>query len=220
VYPASEIKLLSYQIYVDANNYCEMAIVLGADSTTLKLKCSVYTDGNLEDFYEEGWSYGTATMRILHYQSKVYFIANGSLKKVSRRFIGVNAYRRIFASNETSAYRIWNITVEQFEARTFTVFGPSIDYDTTTVSDYRVRGLVPSSIDERDQEAAYKGYVDVQVVTAQTVIPSTSGTDDYEYYYLDSFRMFDSQQEGEKLSLISDPQVKTPVGKTGLGDGY
>ena len=77
-------------------------------------------------------------------------------------------------------------------------------------------GYTPPSIDVSGNEAAYKGLVDVSVVSNTTVTLS----DAYEYYYPDRLTLLDNAQYGVKLSKVDDLTVRTPKLYTvGLGGG-
>jgi hypothetical protein len=147
----------------------------------------------------------------------VYFIANGGVVYTSYDFVTGAATMRVYVDNVAAAYDVYNTQVEWFYYRPFAVFANQPVHDTIIVSDYRLRGLVPPSINVNMTEAAYAGLVDCSVVAVGTYTLS----DAYLYYYLSGLSLIDSVPQSTKLSLIGDDQVKTPDNAAkGLGGGY
>lgn len=215
ILPSSTINLYTMQLYVDVNNYSNVEVNLYSDGS-LKLELKVYTGGSLQDSYEEDWTTGLSTFKILRWSNNVYFYANGNFVYRSKQFVTTAAKYRFFCTNISSTYNIQNIVVDGVNNRTFSVFENEPVHDTITISNTRLRGLTPASVDSRDVSAAYKGLVDVSVVTETTVTVSSA----YEYFYLDSLTLINNTQYGVKLSKIGDDSVRTPSSENiGLGGG-
>ena len=216
-YPSSSVELIHYSMYVDVNNHVDMVVTVGSTSGTMSLTCSVTVGGSVVDTYTTtSISSGLKAFKILRYNSRVYCYMNNELLLDSRRFVATAAYYRIYNNNLSATYNVSTV-VESFMEVPYVVFGTQIDAEPTVVSDFRIRGLVPASIDDKDQEAAYKGLVNVYVISGSSTAFSLNA---YEYYYLDTFTAIDSDQEDVRLSVISDSQVVTPSRyRLGLGEG-
>ena len=56
------------------------------------------------------------------------------------------------------------------------------------------------------------------VILERVGIGNISSSDAYEYYYVDSLKVINSEQSDVRLSFISDDQIKTKEGvKKGIG---
>jgi hypothetical protein len=205
-YPTSTVELLSYVFYVDSNNYCKISIQVGSTAETLKMLCEVYVNSALVDSYTEDWSVGYSTFKIARFDSTVYFLANGELIFQSRRFITTSAKFRIYSYNGSASYDVRTL-VDYFSEKTYVMFGTQIDPDPVVVSESRVRGVTPPSIDGKDQLGAFKGTVDVYVINS---LNTAYGADLYEYYYVNKFKTLRSNQDDLTLSLVDDDQLITP----------
>lgn len=216
-YPATEVVCVALQLYVDANNYCRLSIRCGSAASSLYLYAEVYKGGALIEEYETAWTSGTSMLKILRWNSDVYFIANSNIVHHTRDFNATLATLRLYVDNQAAAYDVYNTQLEWFYYRPFAVFENQPIHDTVIVSDSRLRGVVPPSIDGIYKEAAYAGLVDTSVVGNG----SFTLADSYEYYYIDGLTVIDSLQQETKISLINDEQVVTPDGYVkGLGGGY
>jgi hypothetical protein len=217
LYPTSTVNVLSLQLYVNATNYCQISITLGANSSAINLLCEVWRNGVVVDTYTAPWTVGTSMFKILRWKTDVYFIVNGTVVLHSHNFVNTPATFRIYGNNNAAAYDAFNTMVEWFYYRPFAVFENEPVHDTVIVSDYRLRGNAPPSIDNLRQSAAYAGLVDTSVVANGMFTLN----DSYLYYYVDGLTVIDNVQQETKLSLINDAQVVTPAGYTkGLGGGY
>jgi hypothetical protein len=217
LYPTSTVNVLSLQLYVNATNYCQISITLGANSSAINLLCEVWRNGVVVSSYTAPWTVGTSMFKILRWETDVYFIVNGTVVLLSHDFVVTPATFRIYGNNNAAAYDAFNTMVEWFYYRPFAVFENQPVHDTVIVSDYRLRGNAPPSVDNLRQSAAYAGLVDTSVVGNGL----DTNTDSYLYYYVDGLTVIDNVQQATKLSLIDDAQVVTPAGYTkGLGGGY
>ena len=215
VLPAIVVNLYTMQLYIDASNYVNLEINKYANGD-LKAEVGVYSAGSLRDSYSEDWTTGVSTFKILRWSNVVYIYANGSLMYTSNQFVSTAAKFRFFCTNLADTYDIQDIVVSSVNNRTFAVFGNQPVHDTITIGNIRLRGLTPASVDSRGTDGAYKGLVDVSVVTEATVTSSNF----YEYYYLDNLTLIDNSQYGVKLSKIGDDSVRTPQSENiGLGGG-
>lgn len=217
VYPDSTVVCIGFQLYVDANNYCRLAVTCGTDSSQINLICEVYRNGAQKEFYTTPWTSGTSMFKILRWGTDVYFVANGGVVFTSHDFSNAAATFRIYSENLAAAYDAWNTMVEWFYYRPFAVFENQPIHDTIIVSDFRLRGIVPPSIDNLRQVAAYAGLVDTSVVANGL----DTMTDSYLYYFVDGLTVIDNVQSDTRMSLIDDAQVVTPSGYAkGLGEGF
>ena len=210
-YPVSTVELLTFMLRVDASNYAKLSIQL--DATDLKLICEVYTGGIQVDYYEEDWTIGLSIFKILRWGEKIIFLANGSEVYTSSHSSAAVAKYRVYAYNDAANYNVDNVVVEHFKYRPYVAWGDSLVPDVVVVSSTRIRGIVPPSLDNKGQLAAYSGDVDVAVVSNDTII-SVAG---YEYYFVDALKVIESTQFDVRLSFIDDDQIATPEGtKKGL----
>lgn len=215
-YPASSVSLFTYELYVDASNYCSFSVTQGTSRGTTALTASVVVGGRVVDTWSTSWTTGVSVFRILRFGSSVYFYANGTLFFSSKRFVTTGATVRYYASNDAATYSVAGVNVLHSLLKTFVAFGDQVVFDPVVVSSYRLRGLTPPSIDDRDQLAAYSGYVDVSVVSGGTVTRSNF----YEYYFEDNLVVLNSPQFNVKMTIPDDTTVRTPVLESqGLGGG-
>jgi len=217
VYPTSEVSLFTMQYYIDASNYGDMSVLLATDGS-VTLECEVYKGAGLVSSYTEDWTMGLSTFKILVWMGNLYFYANGSLFFRSQHFVnGSLGYYKFFADNKSASYNVYNTVVEYIVNRPFVVFGDiQVVPDVTLVSDTRLRGLTPPSIDIYETEAAYAGLVDVNVCVDNV----QTGADAYEYYYLKKLVILQENQFDILLSDITEDTVRTPELVTrGLGGG-
>jgi len=217
-YPADVVTLMALSLWVGVNDYAEMRIEVGTEPGTLVLRCEVYRGGILADEMIKplSWTTGTSMFKILRWNSDVYFYANGERVFKSVRFTSTAAKFRIYTTNGTTTYNLQGVRVEWFYYRPFAVFQNQPVHDTIVVSDFRMRGLVTPSMDDKRQPAAYKGLVDVHVVGNGVYTKSNA----YEYYYLDALKVINSAQADTRFSIIDDAQLFTPQGEQkGLGGG-
>lgn len=216
-YPTSTVTTIALQLYVNATNYCQISITLGANSSAINLLCEVWRNGAVVDTYTAPWTVGTSMFKILRWKTDVYFIVNGTVVLHSHNFVTNAAKFRIYNDNLAANYDVYGTMVEWFYYRPFAVFEDQPVHDTVIVSDFRLRGNAPPSMDNLRQSAAYAGLVDTSVVGNGLFTLA----DSYLYYYLDGLTVIDNVQQATKLSLIDDAQVVTPAGYTkGLGGGY
>ena len=217
VYPNNDVSLVDYLFYIDANNYAKMSVTLSGLDKSLKLSCEVYVGGTLADnSIPLDWTTGLSVFKILRKGTTIYFIANGEVIFKSMRFVNNPATFRIYSNNLTDTLDVNGTKIEWFAYRTYAAFGEQVVHDTLVVSNNRVRGIVPPSIDDRTIEAAYAGLIDVFVAGNGSYTLNNA----YEYYYLESLKVINSSQFDTKLSFINDEQVATPEGYSkGLGDG-
>jgi len=212
-YPDSSADVFVYQLRIDANNHTVLKVTRG-NAGVLTLTCESTIVSTVVDTFSTTWTPGLSTFKILRYGAILYFIANGIVIHTFRGFSVLPVFVRLWAANDPAVAYTASPTVELFKYRTFVVFGDQPVHDVTTVSDYRIRGLVVPSVDERGVEAAYAGPVDLAIVGEGVLnVP-----DAYEYYYLDSLRVINSTQSDVKMSFISDDQIKTKTDiKKGVG---
>ncbi len=216
-YPPSTVICVALQLIVNANNYCVIAITCGTDSSQINLVCDVFLNGAVKETYTIPWTSGTSMLKILRWGTDVRFIANGNVVFLTHDFLATTAKFKIFNYNMAAAYDVAGTMVEWFYYRPFAVFENQPVHDTIVVSDYRLRGTAPPSIDNLRQSAAYAGLVDTSVVGNGLFTVA----DSYLYYYVDGLTVIDNVQQETRLSFIDDAQVVTPSGYTkGLGGGY
>jgi len=215
-YPSSSVTLFTYEAYVDSSNYCSFSVTQGTATGTTELTASVVVGGRVVDTWSSSWTTGVSVFRILRYGTTVYFYANGSLFFSSKRFVTTAAIIRYYSANNSASYSVAGANVLHSLLKTFVIFGDQVVFDPVVVSSYRLRGLTPPSIDERDRLAAYSGYVDVSVVAGGTVTRSNF----YEYYFEDNLVILNSPQFNIKMTIPDDATVRTPVLESqGLGGG-
>lgn len=216
-FPTTEVVLSALTLYVDANNYAVAKLTMGKSLATLNLVCEVYRGGALKDSKTfENWTRGLSVIKILRFDSVLWFIVNGSVVMRSAQFIQDAATFRISNANQAAAYDVQGVRIEHFYYRPYAVFGKEPVHDTVVVSDKRVRGIVPPSRDSRYRGAAYAGLVDVGVVG----VAYGAKVDAFDYFFEGALNIINSVQSGVKMSMISDDQIKTPDGETkGLGGG-
>lgn len=210
-YPVSSVKVIGVSAYIDSSNYAELSVNLTSSGFTID--ASVVVGGSTVDSYSDTWSSGTSVLKVLRWKGDVYFYGNGVLLFKSTRFIDTAMNLRIYNSNNSASYNVFNTVVEYAKLLPYVAFGDQIQ-NTIVVAGNRVRGMTPPSIDVRGQEAAYKGLVDVSVVTSDT----TTRSNFFEYYYDKSLTLVDSSQFNVKISIIDNDIVRTPDGVSiGLG---
>lgn len=217
-FPLNNVSFLDYDMWVDANNYARMSVVLNSVTKELELQFEVCVGGSVVDFIKKPipWTVGLSTFKILRKGSTVYFIANGKVMFVSYRFINIPAIYRFYSNNRLESYEINNVIIELFYYRTYVSFDEQIVHDTIVVSDNRIRGITPPSVDSRRRSAAYAGLVDITVVGGGTY----TKFDSYEYYYVDRLKIVNNEQDDMLVSIINDNQILTPEGfDKGLGGG-
>lgn len=215
-YPETEVSLLDFSLYYNDDNRSYFSISLGPTANTLKLKCFVYANGSLVDYYETAWTTGLATLKLLRWYSDIYFYANGSLLfKSERSNIEISKFR-VYACNNSAFYSVDNVIVENIICKTYMAFDNQIVDDLTVVSNVRARGQTPPSIDLKDQSAAYAGLVNIAIVAdGSFIVP-----DFYEYYFLDDLILVNDVKSDVKINMINDDVVRTPVtSRKGLGGG-
>ena len=213
-YPASEVVLSYMTLYVDASNYAVLGIALGTSASTLVIRAEVVRGGITIGTKEVAWTTGTSNLKILRWGTSLYFYINGELFYKDERFV-TTAARYILGCTNVAATYTASCRVSAFYWRPFAVFDGRPAHDTTTVSEGRIRGLVPPSWDEKNQDAAYSGLVDVAVVG----IGSFKVSDAYEYYYVDQLTIINSGSSDIKVSLLSDSLLQTPsTSLRGLGE--
>lgn len=214
VYPVGSVTPFSFTLYVDALNFARFRVDLTARVWTLWAE--VYRAGLLVDSWSSAWSVGLTSLKILRWGDSVWFIANGSVVFRSFQFVATAATFMLSADNGAENFAILDSIVEWFYFWPFAVFGDQPVHDTVLVSDYRLRGRVPESVDVANRGAAYKGPVDVFVVATATYALRAA----YTYFYITGLTLVNSSQQDIKLQLIDDPQIESPVGKKGLGEGF
>lgn len=216
-YPSSTVTTVALQLYVNATNYCQISITLGENSSNINLLCEVYLNGAVVDTYTAPWTVGTSVFKILRWGTDVYFIVNSAVVLLSHNFVITPATFRIYNDNVAANYDVFNTQVQWFYYRPFVVFENQPVHDVVIVSDTRLRGIAPPSMDNIRQSAAYAGLVDTSIVGKGMA----TYADSYLYYFVDGLTLIDNVQQATKLSLIDDAQVVTPAGYTkGLGGGY
>jgi len=206
-YPTSEVSLFTIQYYIDASNYGDMSVLLATDGS-VTLECNVYKGAVLVSTYSEDWTLGVSTFKILAWRNNLYFYANGSLFFRSQHFTTATVgYYNFFVENKSASYNVYNTVVEYIINRPFVVFGDTqVVPDVILVSDTRIRGLTPPSIDTYGTEAAYAGLVDVNVCINNVETQANA----YEYYYLKKLVVLQENQFDILLSDITEDTVRTP----------
>lgn len=212
-YPATSADVLVYWFWIGMGNYAELKVVM--DSTgALTLNCNVVLSLTAVDSFSESWTNGLSVFKILRYQNILYFVANGTVVHTFSGFGSGAGIACLWAENDSAVAYDVTTTIESFTFKSFVVFDDQPVHDAVTVSDTRMRGFVPASVDDKERSAAYAGLVDVHVVGDCT----SDNVDAYEYYYLDSLRVVNSVQSGVVMSFINDDQIKTKTGvKKGIG---
>lgn len=212
VVPPVEVQLINFVLYVDATNFCEFRVAFDT-SGEYTLECTVYRSGALQASYSTSWTYGAAVFKILRWGSSVYFIANGSVVFSSGNFYNNAATFRIYANNLADAYDAYS-TVQWFYFRPFAIYEDRVVHDAKVVSDTRIRGGVPYSIDSIGNLSGYAGNVDVSVVGRG----SDTDVNGYEYTYRDRLKVINSTAKSIDLQITNDDQLLTPEGvKRGYG---
>jgi hypothetical protein len=201
--PAGTVTPIAFQLRVDATNYALMSISLST-AGVYTLTCAVYRAGVLKGSYSETVTRGLSNLRILRWGTTVYFIYNGTVVYYNADFVTTVATFRIYNSNAAIAYDTL-ATVEWFYWRTFFTIDDQIIHAPTIVSDFRLRGFTPPSVDEKGVSAAYAGLSDVSVVGTGAV----TSNDSYLYYYNDRLRVLNVPQFSTVLSVIDDDQLLT-----------
>jgi hypothetical protein len=210
--PPAEVELINFMLRVDANNYCTLRVTFDVDGV-YTLECDVYRGGVQQDFYSTSWTYGAAIFKILRWGSTVYFIANGSIVYTSEHFYNNAAAFRIYAYNLADAYDAYS-TVQWFYFRPFAIYEDRVVHDTKVVSDTRIRGGIPYSIDTRGVLGAFAGDIDLSVV-GRGLDTDVNG---YEYTYRDRLKIINSTAKDLDLQITDDDQLLTPSGvKRGYG---
>jgi hypothetical protein len=185
-----------------------MSIIVGSTSDDITLRCQTVVGGSVTASYECDWSVGLATFRILRWNGDVYFLANGSIIFKTRSFISTTAVYRVYVYNNAANYDVSGVVVNYFESKPFVVFGNAPVWDTIIVSPTRVRGIVPPSLDDFDNEAGFAGLVDIHFISAVTSTLSNG----YEYYFEKNLVLVDNRQDDLVLSIVDDPVIRTPEG--------
>ena len=205
-YPSSDVSFFTLTFYVDALNYASMSVNVGSTSGDVTLLCQTVIGGVVTSTYEGDWSTGVSTFRILRWNSKICFYANGSEVYACTGFTAANATYRLFAYNGSANYSVSGVVVNYYASKPYVVFGDSHVADTVVVSPTRVRGTVPPSIDDFNNEAGYAGLVTVYFVSASV----GSIPDGYEYYFEKKLVLVNNQQDDLVLSIVDDSIVRTP----------
>jgi len=201
--PVGTVIPLAFQLRIDANNYAMMFVEL-SNTGAYTLNCDVHRGGVSVGAYTQTCSRGTLNLRILRWGRTVYFIFNGTIIYTNSNFVATAATARMYSSNLAINYDAL-ATVEWFYWRTFITLDNQLIYAPTVVSNSRVRGFTPPSINDKDVSAAYAGLVDVSIIANGT----DTSTDAYEYYFTDRLRIMNLRQFGIKLSIIDDDQLIT-----------
>jgi len=201
--PSGVVRPIAFQLYVDANNYAIMYVELDS-SGTYTLNCDVYRNGSSVGSYSEEVSTGSLNLRILRRDKTIYFIYNGTIVYYNSDFIISAAKIRIFSSNLTVGESV-SATVEWFYWRTYIAIGNELIYAPTVVSDTRIRGYTPPSVNDKGVSAAYAGPSDVLIVGAGDYVL----VDGYEYYFEDRLRVMNIPQFDVLLSVVDDDQLIT-----------
>ena len=214
-YPASDVAPMMFVLDVGGGTYAMMSVIIGTSRSDIRLRCATYIGGVLTDEHVVAWTLGTSLLKILRFNGKILFIANGTVIYTVKSFSNAAAQFEIYSYNGAAAYQVLS-TVEYFYFRTFVAFDSEITHNPTVVCDERLRGYTPASIDTKEISAAYAGLVDIVAVGA------TTGTlaDGYEYYFVDRLRVINDDQFGIVLSVIDDDQALSPsTVAVGLGEG-
>jgi hypothetical protein len=213
-YPASEVALLEFVLYIDATNYATFGIYLGTSLSTLVLRATTVLSGSTMSTYETAWTTGSSKLKILRWGSELYFIANGSVVHREVKFQAGPCLMQLSTSNNAATYTT-STKVKYFYYRPYVVFGNRPVHAVTVVSDSRIRGVVPASWDERETDAAFAGLTDIYVVGVSTYPLLNS----YEYYYVNQLVVMNSGQSGIRMNILSDNVLKTPsTSLRGLGE--
>lgn len=216
-YPTGTVIPMMFALYdAVANDYVWMYLTLDTEPDSLQLNIGVYRAGVLVGAMTVPipWTSGLGIFKILRWGSDIYCYANDELVFRSEQFTTAAAKFQIFMMNQATTYDLQGVRVEWFYYRPFAIFQNQPVHNTTVVSNTRMRGLVPASLDTKLQPAAYEGFVDIHVVGNGTVTLPLS----YEYYYLDHLKVIDSVQTDVRLSIIDDGQLLTPTDvQKGLG---
>ena len=194
-------------LYVDANNHASIGLTYSTSSSTLNLFTEVTKGGVLIDMSATSWTTGLNTLKLLRWGSRVFFYANGALIRIFDSFVSTAAYAGLYCTNGAQNFNAGS-SVEAFYFRPFAVFDNYPVHDTVVVADNRIRGIVPPSVDNVGQSAAYAGLVDVSVVANGT----DTSTDAYTYYYEDVLKILDSEQQDVAAQIINDSTTRTPTG--------
>ena len=218
IYPNEPVIVCRFCLWVSAATYACMYITMDTQGA-LRLHCETWVGSLKSDELKSqvSWSLGLCTLKILRYGSDVYFIANGSVVWSTVKFVTDAAQFRVTSENVSQDYDVNILKVEWFYYRSYAVFQNQPVHATVVVSDRRVRGLVPASLDIRKKNAAYEGLVDVSMVgITKAIAPSA-----YEYYFVKGLKVVNEIQFDVGLDVINDPQLETPEGeRKGLGGGY
>lgn len=210
--PPVNVELINFVLWVDGNNWCRLGVSFDTNGD-YTLNCVVRRNGVTITSYTMDWTYGAAVFKILRWGSSVYFIANGSIVFSSNKFYNNAAKFRIYSSNLADNYDAHS-TVQWFYFRPFVVYGDRVVHDTKVVSDTRVRGGIPYSIDNKGNISGYAGDVDVSVV-GRGLDTDVNG---YEYVYRDRLKIINSTAKSWDLQITDDDQLLTPDGvKRGYG---
>lgn len=201
--PVGSVVPIAFQLRIDANNYALMYVSLSTTGV-YTLNCEVYRGGVLIGSYNMVCNRGTLNLRILRWGTTVYFIYNGTIVYYNANFLTTVAKARVYSGNLAETYDVL-ATVEWFYWRTFVTIDNQLIYAPTVVSNFRLRGLTPPSVNEKGVSAAYAGLCDVSVVGVGTVVSN----DAYEYYYIDRLRILNDPQFDMLLSVIDDDQLIT-----------
>lgn len=213
--PTAAVNLFTIAKYVDATNYATMSVNLSSIGE-VTLDITLFVNNTVKEVFPLAWTTGISTFKILQWGTSLYFYANGILILETKQFVNsVGAYQ-FYCSNQTAAYTISNVVVEYVLNRPFAAFDAQVVHDLVLVSESRVRGLTPPSMNFKDVIAAYSGLVDVSIVSSSVV----TGTDFFEYYFEDRLTVEDNTQFDMKISDITELTVRTPyLAKRGLGSG-
>ncbi len=201
--PAGDVNPVVFMLRVDANNYAVMKIILDT-SGNYTLNCDVYRGGVSVGSFSTSCSHGLSVMRILRWDKSIYFIYQGSVIYTNSNFITTAVKARVYSNNISQNYDVTSL-VDWFYWRTYVAFDEQIVHSPTVVSDMRLRGITPASINDRDISGAYAGLVDVSVVGATTA----TSVNAYEYYFRDRLRILNTIQASSLLSIINDDQLIT-----------
>ena len=209
--PGGNVIPIALQLYVDANNYGLMYVQIDATGA-YTINCDIYRGGASIATYSTTTTHGVGLLKILRFGTTLYFYYNNTLIYTNKDFVATVATYRVYSTNLAQNTTVLS-TVIWFYWRTFVAFGEQVVHNPTVVSDFRLRGLTPPSLDSFYQEAAYAGLVDFTLVGA-TSVTSVSA---YEYYYLDRLKVMNNEQNDTLLSVIDDDRALTKTGyKKGL----
>lgn len=215
IFPLGEVHVFSMQLYADATNYSDISIILSTDKL-FYLEVSVTHGGSAVEVYREAWTSGVSTFKILNWTDDTYFYANGSLFLRTKKHTRDVDTWKFFSTNDAANYAVQGVLVEHVKCKPFIMFDNEPVNDPIVVSDYRIRGTTPASVDAKGTLEAYKGLVDVSVVAGSTY----TDVDAFTYYYVDELIALDETSIDTKISLIGDSTIKTPSNAVrGLGGG-